>query len=204
MSRTLIAAVILVCQSLPVQADRLVQLEVDPQDAGYYVHAEMVFEAPPGRIRAILTDYDNLDRLNPSITDSRVIAYRDNGARRVLTRFEHCVLVFCVHLQKVEDISEDELGRLHMIMVPGESNFRSGLALWDIQRSGSGSRVILHARVEPETRLPAWLGAGIVKRALRREIRVCFENLENLALGTSRTHHTHTVNTRLQASGRDS
>jgi hypothetical protein len=190
MSKHLIAAVLLVCQSLTVQASRLVQLDVEQHAAVYHIHVEMVVDAPPQRVRAILTDYDNLGRLNPSITASRVIAARDDGARRVLTRFAHCVLVFCVDLQKVEDISEDEQGRLRMAVVPDASSFRSGLALLDIQPAGSGSRVTLHAQLEPETRLPAWLGAGIVRRALRREVRVCFENLATLARGSTPARQT--------------
>jgi len=195
MSKHLIATALLVCQSLTVQASRLVQLDVEQHASVYYIHAEMVFDALPGRVRSILTDYDNLGRLNPSITASRVIAARDDGARRVLTRFEHCVLVFCVDLQKVEDISEDEQGRLRMVMVPDASSFRSGLALWDIQRTGSGSRVTLHARLEPEAALPAWLGTGIVRHALRREVRVCFENLATLAHGSTPLSQTRASQT---------
>jgi len=190
MFRTLIAAALLVSQPLTAQASRFVHLEVDRQADAYYIHAETAFDAPTGRVRAILTDYDNLEQLNPSITASRIIAARDDGVQRVLTRFEHCVLVFCGNLQKVEDISEDEQGRIRMVMVPDASSFRSGVALWDIRRDGRGSRVILHACVEPDTLLPNWLGTGIIKRTLYREIRVSFENLEALVRDTAGARRT--------------
>jgi hypothetical protein len=100
------------------------------------------------------------------------------------------VLVFCVNLQKVEDISEDERGRIRMIMVPDESSFRSGVSSWDIQHDDHGSRVILRARVEPDTLLPTWLGDGIIKRTLYREIELCFENLAALVDDTARPRQT--------------
>jgi hypothetical protein len=188
--RILIAALVPALLSLAAQASELVRLDVDRQDDAYTVHVEMLYNTPPGQLRAILTDYANLDRLNTSITDSRILGMNPDGTLRVLTRFEHCVLLYCVELQKVEDIAEDEQGRIRVVMVPDASSFRSGIALWDIQREGSGSRVVLHAQLVPDLQLPAWLGAGLVKNALRRQIRDSFDSLDILVNEAAQTQHS--------------
>lgn len=125
-------------------------------------------DAPAENIRAILTDYANLDRLNESITTSRIIGGEHGGAVRVLTRIENCILFFCKETQKVEDVTEDDHGRIMVRVVPGSSSFRSGEASWKLQDSGGSTRVIHHARLEPDLWIPPWIGTAILKDALRR------------------------------------
>jgi len=181
MLQNLIAATLLGILSLTANASQFVLLEVNQQADIFIVHVEMNFEAPAERVRSILTDYENLDRLNASITSSEIIGASQNGIVRVLTRFSNCVLFFCMDIQKVEDISEDEHGRILVVMVPDSSNFHSGQTSWQVLSTGSGSRVILHANLEPDLWLPSWLGSTIIKNTLRREIQESFDNLECLA-----------------------
>ena len=191
MLKNLIAASLLGLLSLTANATQFVLLEVNQQAGIFSVHVEMYFEAPAERVRSILTDYENLDLLNASITSSKVIGTNHNGSVRVLTRFRNCVLLFCMDIQKVEDITEDEHGRILVAMVPESSNFHSGQTSWEVLSSGSGSRVILHANMEPDLWLPSWLSGAIIKNTLRREIQESFENLECLAL---RDHQPLPVN----------
>jgi len=99
---------------------------------------------------------------------------------RVLTRFENCIVFFCMTVQRVEDITEDGQGRILVTLVPDASSFRSGQALWEVTSNGSGSRVIHRATLEPDFWLPPWIGTAILKATMRREIRASFENLECL------------------------
>ena len=181
MLKNLIAAILLGLLSLTANASQFVLLEVNQQAGIFIVHVEMNFDAPAEQVRSILTDYENLDRLNASITSSEIIGASHNGVVRVLTRFRNCVLIFCMDIQKVEDITKDEHGRILVSMVPESSNFHSGQTSWEVQSTGSGSRVILHANLEPDLWLPAWLGNALIKNTLQREIQESFDNLECLA-----------------------
>ena len=181
MLKKLIASTILGLVSLTGNASHLVHLEVHQQADIYNVYVEMEFDAPAERVRAILTDYANLDRLNTSIISSKIIDRERDGSVRVLTRFENCVLLFCMDLQKVEEITEDEQGRILVAIVPDSSSFRSGQASWEVRSTGAGSRVIHHAKLEPDLWLPPWIGVAILKDTLQREIQESFENLECLA-----------------------
>ena len=80
----------------------------------------------------------------------------------------------------MEDVIEGKDGRITVAMVADSSDFRSGHAVWEVKSTAHGSRVIHHARLEPDISLPAWMGAAIVKNSLRQELRQSFENLECL------------------------
>ena len=179
MLKTLLAAV-LGFFSLTSNASQLVRLDVDQHANSYTVYVVMELDASAEKVRAILTDYAHLGRLNTSITASEITDARDDGTVRVLTRFKNCILFFCLTVQRVEDIIEDVHGRILLTLVPDASSFRSGQASWEVKSTGSGSRVIHHATLEPDFWLPPWIGTTILKATLRREIRASFENLECL------------------------
>ena len=181
MLKNLIALFIPGLISLTANATQLVHLQVDQRADAYNIYVEMDFDAPAESVRKILTDYGNLNRLNESIISSQIIDTENNGKVRVHTRFESCVLFFCMELEKVEDITEDRNGRIIVNMIPDSSNFRSGQASWEVQSTRNGSRVIHYAQLEPDIWLPSWIGASIVKDTLRQEIQKSFENLECLA-----------------------
>jgi hypothetical protein len=166
--------------SLTVHASQLVRLDVDQIANSYTVYVVMELDASAEKVRSILTDYAHLDRLNASITASNIIDAKGDGTVRVLTRFRNCILLFCMTVQRVEDITEDGQGRILVVLVPDLSSFRSGQASWEVKSTGSGSRVIHRATLEPDFWLPPWIGTAILKATLRREIRVSFENLECL------------------------
>jgi len=179
MLKTLFAAV-LGLFSLTSNSSQLVRLDVDQHANSYTVYVVMELDASAEKVRAILTDYAHLDRLNASITASEITGARDDGTVRVLTRFKNCILFFCLTVQRVEDITEDVHGRILLALVPDASSFRSGQASWEVKSIGSGSRVIHRATLEPDFWLPPWIGTTILKATLRREIRASFENLECL------------------------
>jgi hypothetical protein len=185
MLKTLLATV-LGLFSLTANASQLVRLDVDQQANSYTVYVVMELDASADKVRGILTDYAHLDRLNTSITASKIIDAKGDGTVRVLTRFRNCILLFCMTVQRVEDITEDGQGRILVALMPDASSFRAGQASWEVTSTGSGSRVIHRATLEPDFWLPPWIGTAILKATLRREIRASFENLECLTQTDSR------------------
>lgn len=179
MLKTLLA-VVMGLVSLTAHASQLVRLDVDQKANSYAVYVVMELDAPAEKVRAILTDYAHLDRLNASIIASKIMEDKGDGTVRVLTRFENCIVFFCMTVQRVEDITEDGQGRILVTLVPDASSFRSGQASWEVTSTGSGSRVIHRATLEPDFWLPPWIGTAILKATMRREIRASFENLECL------------------------
>lgn len=169
------------CLSQAIGASELVRLDVKQQADGYVISVEMVVDAPVDSVRAILTDYGNLDRLNNSITSSTVIGDSRDGAVRVLTKIQNCILFFCRDLQIVEDVVEDAQGRILRRVVPESSSLRSGQASWQLDASGDTTRVVHHAQLELGFRIPPLLGQVIVVNMLRRELLTSFKTLDCLA-----------------------
>jgi len=186
MMKGLLAAATLLASAWTADASELLRLDVDQHDDIYEVYVVMEFDAPAQSIRALLTDYENLDRLNRSITSSEVIGDETDGSLRVRTQLRNCILFFCMKLQKVEDVTEDAGGRILTVIDPGASNFRAGSASWEIQDLGERSRVIHHARLEPDLWLPPWIGTAILKDTINRGIRESFVNLDCLARDRAR------------------
>ena len=187
MLKTLSAAV-LGLFSLVAHASQLVRLDVDRNANSYAVYVVMELDAPAEKVRALLTDYAHLDRLNDSIKASKILDAKGDGTVRLLTRFENCIVFFCMTVQRVEDITEDPQGRILVALVPEASSFRSGQTSWEVTSTGSGSRVIHRATLEPDFWLPPWIGTAILKATLRREIRASFENLECLTRTNVSSH----------------
>jgi hypothetical protein len=181
MLKQLVAFSILGALALTADASQLVRLDVDLDSGVYEVHVEMEFDAPAEYIRYLLTDFENLGRLNASITGSEIIRTAQPDVVRVRTEIRNCFLFFCTKIQKVEDVSEDAAGRIISVIDPGTSNFRNGMATWEISGLGNRSRVIHHARLEPDIWVPPWIGTAILKDALRREIRNSFENIDDMS-----------------------
>ena len=77
--------------SLTSNASQLVRLDVDQHANSYTVYVEMELDASAEKVRAILTDYAHLGRLNASITASEITDARDDGTVRVLPRFKNCI-----------------------------------------------------------------------------------------------------------------
>jgi carbon monoxide dehydrogenase subunit G len=167
--------------SLSVNASQLIRLEVEQKNDVYDVYVEMDVDAPVEAVLAILTDYEQLNRLSDSIIDSKIIHSRNENVVRVETQIENCVLFFCMDIKKVEDVTEDKNGRIMASVVADSSDFRSGHATWEVKSTARGSRVIHTARLQPDISVPSWMGAAIVKSSLRQELRQSFENLECLS-----------------------
>ena len=160
MLKTLLA-VVMGLVSLTAHASQLVRLDVDQKANSYAVYVVMELDAPAEKVRAILTDYAHLDRLNASIIASKIMDDKGDGTVRVLTRFENCIVFFCMTVQRVEDITEDGQGRILVTLVPDASSFRSGQASWEVTSTGSGSRVIHRATLEPDFWPPPWIGTAL-------------------------------------------
>ena len=167
--------------TLSANASQLIRLEVEQEDDVYNVYVEMDVDAPVEAVLAVLTDYEQLNRLSDSIIDSKIINSEDENVVRVQTQIENCVLFFCMDIKKVEDVIADKNGRITASVVADSSDFRSGQAVWEVKSTAHGSRVIHTARLEPDISIPSWMGASIVKSSLRQELRQSFSNLECLS-----------------------
>ena len=107
-------------------ASEIKQADIKFTGRAYQYHFTLELQAPIEVVRDIVTDYDNLARINDDIVQSEIL--ERYGERQLKRRMwlNHCVLVFCFDLYFVENVEELDDGTITTTVIAAESNFRRG------------------------------------------------------------------------------
>lgn len=166
----------------------------DVAGAGDIEHAEIGFEGatyryvfitlldgPADAVRAVVTDFERLGRINENITASKVLERYDDGSFKRLLRLEPCVIGICFELDFVERVVIDGPA-ISTTIVPGEGNFLEGSAQWRIDAVGPRrTRLQVRATQTPDFWIPPVIGPWVLKRVFLREVTETSERIERLA-----------------------
>jgi hypothetical protein len=175
-------ALILLClAAVQVSAVDIRELEVSEDGGVYQIKLATVIDAPAEYVYRVLTDYVHLHRLHPSIIQSDILPSPGAGIVRVRTRILDCILIFCMELDRVEDISELPPYHVHATIVPSMCNFRSGKADWRIEDMGGHSQLIYEAQMKPDFTVIPVIGPYLVTRKLRDEMTSSLGKIECIA-----------------------
>jgi len=158
-------------------------LNIDVEQAGsrYAVEAEARFDVPAARLRALLTDYTHLDRINDAIRRSEVLAMTGPQQHRIRTEAWVCVGPFCKDIVQIQDVEVLAGGDILATLRPEGSNFRYGRAHWQFSTAPDGTRMHFRSEIEPAFWVPPFIGPWLIKRALQAEALKSVANLERLA-----------------------
>ena len=159
----------------------ILQLRVSDNGGVYHISLVTEVDAPAEYVHRVLTDYVHIHRLNPSITESDILSPPGNGAVRVRTRIRDCVLIFCMELDRVEDVFEVPPYDLYSVIVPEMSNFRSGKSHWHIRSDGERSKVSYDAEMQPDFLVVPLIGPSFIKDKLRKEMTASLARIECIA-----------------------
>jgi len=157
------------------------ELNVYENGGVYHINMRSALDAPAEYVHKVLTDYEHIYHLSPSIVESKVLPSPGNGAVRVKTRISNCILIFCIELDRVEDVYELSLNQLHTIIIPSLSNFSSGRTEWIIHPREDDSEVIYEAHLEPEFAVLPIIGPALIKNNLRKEMTASLVKIECIA-----------------------
>ncbi len=144
----------------------------------YFVEVDALVEVPEQRVRELLTDYDNLGRVNAAIEESEILLTRGPGNYRVRTVTMACVFLFCKRIHQVQDVIESADGSITATVIPAQSDFRHGYARVNLWQEPGGTRVLIRSEVEPDFWIPPIIGPWLIKRKLRSEALETVANLE--------------------------
>ena len=153
----------------------------DHQGRRYSVRVDAQVSASQPDVRRLLTDYNHLGRLNPSIKTSEILLQRTPRDLRVRTVTKVCVWVFCKRLLQVQDVTESDDGALTAVVIPELSDFRYGYARVRVWPEPAGTRVLLSGELEPDFWIPPFIGPWMIKRKLLDEALLTIGNLERVA-----------------------
>jgi hypothetical protein len=175
-------ALILLCLStVQVSAVDIRELEVSEDGGVYQIKLATVIDARAEYVYRVLTDYVHLHRLHPSIIQSDILPSPGAGIVRIRTRILDCILIFCMELDRVEDISELPPYHVHATIVPSMCNFHSGKADWRIEDMGGRSQLIYEAQMKPDFTVIPLIGPYLVTRKLRDEMASSLGKIECIA-----------------------
>jgi len=179
--RILLTAFILFFYSTICLAVKDNNITVVEEDGIYHINATAVLDVEPQYVRQVLTDYIHLYRINQSVIESEILPSPVNGHIRVRSRLLCCTSLFCMEVERVDDITTLESGELLAVIVPEKSDFLSGRALWQISRINDRTRLRYKADIQPDFFIPPVVGISMVKKDMREEFETAFNRIEKIA-----------------------
>ena len=156
-------------------------LTITHHDRGFYMKLDAVVDAPTARVRALLSDYARLGKLNPVITATSVKMAPNGQGDRVRTVIDGCVWFFCRKIIQVEDVTEPDPSTIIARIVPGAGDFESGQCYWRVTNEGRRTRLHYEAVRVAGFWIPPLIGPWAIDRTLREQFRSSIATLERLA-----------------------
>lgn len=146
----------------------------------YLLRIDMLIDADTDRVRQLLTDYAQLDRLSNSITRSELL--ESHAPRyRVRVTTDGCVFLFCRELVLMQEVTELDDGYILVTVLPEMSDFAYSRNMWRIRAQKGRTRVTYSSDLVPDFWIPPLIGPALFKNKLLEESREIIENLERLA-----------------------
>ena len=159
----------------------VLETSVTKEDGEYVVLIVAVIDAPEDYVYRVVTDYQHVYRINPTITRVDVQSTDRDGVVRVQHQSEHIIGPFCFHIDWGGDIVEtqhENFKFLEITTIPDISSFDSGAALWTISPHGDRTWVRHESRLKPKFFIPPVIGDYFMKKHMRDEILATFNRIE--------------------------
>ena len=162
-------------------AYELNRAEVTENNGIFQIVVIATLDARAEYIRQVLTDYRNMYRLSSSVVETEVIEPCRGDETHVRTKVRVCAAVFCREVERVETVRALDSGDLQARIVPEQSEFRSGLAIWKITAMDYGSELEYNATLEPDFFIPPVVGVPAIRSSLIDEFSNTIARVEKIA-----------------------
>ncbi len=160
-------------------------LDVNHKGGLYRMNVEAYLNAPVSDVYAVLTDYDNFERVADAIIESDIVGNPEPGVYLVHTDLKSCVFYFCMEKQKTERIELRSGIEVIATVLPEHSDFRYGMTHWVLSPEGGGTHIRLEVNIEPKFWIPPLIGPSVVKTIMRKEGTQSTRYVEQLAIENS-------------------
>jgi hypothetical protein len=161
--------------------------DVYHQGARYSVHVESTIDAPVASVRAVITDYDHLDRVHHSVLKSKRLGRNADGDRLVRLLMQPCMLFFCFDTVQVTAFRTLPNGDLRAVIDKTHSDFSYGLMTWQFHSpTPETTGIVFHGEIEPSFWLPPIIGPWLLESTLLTTATDIVDNLELLAARRAR------------------
>lgn len=159
-----------------------INVEVVRENKAYTFNMQFVAQGSAQQVHAIITDYNNLTRLNPLIIESRILPYDDTSVTRVELVTEGCMLFFCKKIVRVEESKEHDNFDIETEFIPELSDFKSGHTRWTFSSQGQSTLVNYRASMVPDFWLPPFVGPYMLKKQLHMQLHYTANKINTLLM----------------------
>lgn len=151
------------------------------KEGSYYLNATFEVEASADKIIGVLTDYENITRLNPSIVESEILESPSQERTRIRTVVKDCAIFFCKEIIRVENVTQHGLTSLEAEVLPFLSDLRSGHTQWKFLERGGVTEVTYQSSMQPKFWIPPIIRSHTVTRKIKKRIMETVQRLQSLA-----------------------
>jgi uncharacterized membrane protein len=155
-----------ICLPPAVQSAQVLAVSVLREQGRFVMHAETLVQAPVAKVRAMLTDYTNLPRINKALKRVDILDRRQDGGVRMGVVSEFCLLAICLDFNWVQDVRILPNGDIAMAIVPGRGDFRQGSGCWRLLSDNGGTRLIFDVDLTPGFWVPPAFGSWLMRNRL--------------------------------------
>ncbi|WP_297363761.1 SRPBCC family protein [Acidiferrobacter sp.] len=155
--------------SIPAWAGQPMRIGVSAQGDRFHMSLDLMLRAPLRRVWHVITDYTDIERLNPAVKRAAVI--RRNGLTLLRMHITSCVLFICFPVTQTEAMTTRGRRSVRGIIIPQLSSFRSGYSQWRLQAVTGGTEARFSATLTPSFFIPPLIGPWMIRRKLRDEMR---------------------------------
>jgi hypothetical protein len=164
-----------------VSAGEIKESSVTRQAGTYMIDVTARIDAPVATVHRVITDYNHLDHVVPSIVESRIRHRYSPDKHRVHTVMEACILFFCKRVTQLQDIVQHGTQRVEAVILPAASDFHHGHALWELTAAGADTYIHFTAELEPAFWVPPLIGPWLFERQVIQDILVSARYIESAA-----------------------
>jgi len=140
------------------------------EEGSYYLDAKFTVEASAEEVISLLTDYENIAQLHPSIVESEILDTSKEDRTKIRTVVKDCVIFFCKEVVRVENVSQDGLTSIAAEVVPFLSDLRSGHTDWTFMQQGDVTTVTYQSSMQPKFWIPPFIRSHTVTKKLEKRI----------------------------------
>ena len=177
-SVSILALLLVACQTLAAEVN---WIEVDSKGGQVDVRSEIIIHAPLPEVYSALLKYDQFAKLGDTFADSRYVEPAEDGAPRIYTRVEGCIVFFCKTIERYARLHVEPYRKIQAIAEPELSDAALSIESWTL--TADGDATIIHYRHELDTgfRLPPLLGALVINRSVKKGTAKAAVRIEDLA-----------------------
>jgi hypothetical protein len=162
-------------------AAELVDIQVSNTDNQYFLESESVLKASVPSVFKVLLDYENFTKLSSVYEESRYLESGPDGAPRVYTLAQGCMLFVCRSVEKVERLETRFNRRIVATVIPEYSNLEQGVTEWLLTADGENTRLVYRMELTPKFWVPPLIGPPIIRYVLAKGGEEALQRLEAAA-----------------------